>query len=170
MTSSKKFFALIKFVFTLNFVFSLFGLSNAGAVSDSDTLHLRGIIEQVVSIEVRASNQAENLDLSQAQSNLKVADVIEKSNNQAGYVVTLVSANGGNLVRSGGNESVSYKAKYESTDVILSGQAQVITDQGPQVRPIRSQKSFSVSYDGVDPTQMLSGSYEDTLTFEIIAR
>ncbi|MBL6991990.1 MAG: hypothetical protein ISR65_19560 [Bacteriovoracaceae bacterium] len=65
---------------------------------DSAQLKLSGEVPQIVSIEVTATSDATNLDLTSSPTDLEVASVVEKSNAGNGYQVTVSSLGEGNLV------------------------------------------------------------------------
>lgn len=141
------------------------------AQTDSDTLLLKGKVAKKVSIVVTPAAEAALLDLSSDQTNLVVASVEERANVNAGYKVTITSANGGKLVNGSDDDySVAYTLKYNSVAVplisVTAGDNE-IPYTTEQLAPI--DRSVTISYLGDDVEDMLAGTYSDTVTFAISA-
>lgn len=150
-------------------------LANTGFSAVIGEVKLSGNIEQEVSIVVTATSAANSLDLTNDQSNLKVADVTENSNSKSGYKVTLSSANGGFLkntdVNATANNTIAYTVTYGT---MLSG-ASLDTDKvGSEIDSasavVANDNDLAISYLGVTPSQLLSGDYTDTITLTISAK
>ena len=132
----------------------------------SGTLVLQGIVPQVISVTVTPASAASSLDLTSSQTNLVVASVNESSNAKLGYKVSLSSSNSGALKRVGGTETMSYTLKYNGTAANLATTATVTTTSSGLTNV---NKSIDISYTGVPSTQMVEGTYTDTLTLNITA-
>ena len=136
-----------------------------GATTDS--FLLEGIVPKVQSIEITPSPVHDNLNLSQTFNDLVVAEVLEKSNSASGYQIVVESQNGGQL-ENGQLDSLSYTMKYDGTDVNLtSGSVTLSTtnvfNTGGKVSEIM------ISYVGKDASEMIEGSYTDTVTVSIVS-
>lgn len=157
---------------TLITLSTLISISAFGASTDSGTLDLSGVINEAVSISVSAEAAASSLDLTSTQSDLLVATVSEFSNTALGYDVTISSANDSTLKRNGGSETISYTLKYDGSSIDLSSSsttpAAAKSDSSGGVVSDTSQ--VQISYTGVNESQTVSGTYEDTLTIEIAAK
>jgi len=136
---------------------------------DTGQITLKGVIPAQTSIEVNPADIADKLDLLNSASDLKVAEVIERNNTPDGYTVTLTSQNEGSL-NNGKDNTIKYSAKYAGKNAQLKNTPVVITDQGPQTRPIQNQNIFSITYKGVAADQAMAGEYSDLLTFTIKAK
>lgn len=140
-------------------------MSSANA-DTSGRLILRGIVPQMLSIEVSPEPMAQTLNLSQSVSGLKVASVKELSNSNSGYKVTVESMNKGHFVRFQGLESIPYTMTYGGQTVNLT-QPTVFTNA---VKTVSTQsKEVKISYIGVENSQLVAGEYSDTVTFTISA-
>lgn len=147
------------------FMVVLFSLSLTVMGATSGTLVLTGIIAKKVEITVTPKPAASALDLETTQSNLSVATLTGKSNVNAGYRITVSSANLGKLVHSSSpTDFVNYTLKIDSAPVSLTASSFVnYTGKGT------FSKDVNISYTGVDPFDLESGTYSDTLTFTISA-
>ncbi|EQC43018.1 hypothetical protein M899_0828 [Bacteriovorax sp. BSW11_IV] len=146
---------------------SLLATASAMAATQG-TLTLRGVIQQVLSIEVTAEAGASNLDLSADTNNYKVATVKEISNSRTGYKVKIESQNKGKLVHQDGANisNVAYTLKYGNTAVNL-GSAQDISQN--QAGSYNDSKDVTISYSGDSQNQLVAGQYSDTVQFTIMA-
>lgn len=132
----------------------------------SDTLLLKGNVPSRLSIQVSAEAIASNLPLDTTQTNTKVATVLEKSNSNSGYKVTISSANQGALVRDNGSEQFPYTLSYDGSALDLSSDVEQVHSSAAAVA---ASKDLEISYTGVDPEDMVEGDYTDTITFSIAA-
>ncbi len=130
------------------------------------SITISGTVAQQTSIDVNPLTGYNALDLGTSQTDLAVAEVVEKNNTNLGYKVTLTSQNAGKL-KNGTLGQVSYTAKYGSSSVNLSTTPQQITSGAVASSPVNVTKQFKVSYSGVDTSTMMQGTYSDTLTFTI---
>lgn len=143
----------------------LFLLTFQVLAATSGTLLLQGTIPDDLSlVVVPETNVHDNLDLTQDQTDLKVATVEEYSNSPTGFEILIQSQNSGELVN--GTNSLPYTLKYDGVGVTLTS--------GNQVQAKSSATSSIHDYDS-DVTisytsqSLPSGTYEDTLTFTIQA-
>lgn len=132
------------------------------------TLLLQGVVGQKVAITVTEEATAATLDLETSQTDLKVATVNEISNSKTGYSVTITSANLGNLKRTDGAEVFAYSLKYGGAAVGL-GTVAGTTFSTQTGAAVNINKDVEISYTGVAAELMVSGTYADTVTFEIAA-
>lgn len=137
-------------------------LSFSTLAATQGTLLLKGAVPQLLSVEVTPESTAQNLDLSTSQTNLKVAEVREKSNSATGYKILVRSTNGGKLMN--GSEEFHYSIRY-------SGVSRVLTNSDYEIRNVSTRgvtdSDVEISYTGVTPELMKEGSYTDTITFTI---
>lgn len=145
---------------------SLLTLSFSSIAATSGTLLLKGQVGQVLSIAVTPESIATTLPLDESQADTKVATVNEKSNLAGGYKVKVSSENVGNLERVGGTELFPYTMKYDGQQVNLASSQ---TFQFPTAGITDVNKDVTISYTGVDASNMVSGEYTDTVLFEISA-
>lgn len=129
----------------------------------TDNLLLQGQVNEILSIDVREEILSANLNLS-LNTNAKVAEVEEISNNANGYKVSITSANQGVLKRVGGTEVFPYKLRYDG--VLLDLSAPVDQDNLLQNNS-KAVKNVRISYQGRPAEEMVAGSYSDTVTFTI---
>lgn len=127
-------------------------------------LILRGKIQDILSIKVKAEADATTLDLATDQTDLKVASVQEKSNSASGYNVSIESANDGQLLRDGGTEVFPYTMKYDGEAVDLST---ISSFSNSASAAVSVNKDVTISYSGQGVEDMIAGDYEDTVTFSI---
>lgn len=153
--------------FLFAFVVSQIGLSAMAATQGS--VILQGTVAKVVSLSVTGIGTYNALDLSATATDLDVATIDEASNDPSGYTVTLASSNSGAL-KNGNIGSVNYTAKYAGTSVTLSSTAQTITNAGTTTSTVSASKTLSVSYSGQALSNLMAGTYSDTLTFTIAAK
>lgn len=132
------------------------------------TLTLRGVVQQVLSIEVTAEAGASNLDLSTQARDLKVATVKEISNSRSGFKVKIESQNNGKLAHQDGANisNVPYTMKYGNTTVNLGSSQDINVNQAGSYEQT---KNVSISYDGNGQNQLVAGQYSDTVQFTIMA-
>jgi hypothetical protein len=127
------------------------------------TLLIKGVIAPVLEISVVPETIAVNLPLDQSQTNLKIATVKERSNNQAGYKVTIQSQSNLTLKRTSGNEALPYSLLYNGQTVSNGQQFSYNFTNASE-----SQRDLKISYNSA-PNTAPAGEYSDTLTFTIAA-
>lgn len=148
-------------------IFVAFALIPYAHAGSTGSVVLSGSVPVNTSITVAATPAAASLDLTESPNDLPVATIVESSNNALGYTVTLVSSNGGSLKGAGTNNSLPYSAKYNGSTVNLKTSGQAITSVSSSNTVINVTKSLAISYSGKPASQMMAGSYQDTLTFTI---
>ncbi|MDD0851844.1 fimbrial protein [Halobacteriovorax sp. GB3] len=132
------------------------------------TLTLRGVVQELLSIDVQAESVATQLDLTQSQTDLKVATVNEVSNSKTGYKVRVESQNSGKLNHEDGSGvgSVTYTMKYGTNTVDLSSGSDFSTTTAGNYD---EDKDVTISYTGQAQTALVAGEYSDTVYFTISA-
>ncbi|NBC28421.1 MAG: hypothetical protein GVY29_00340 [Spirochaetes bacterium] len=153
--------------------------SFAQQTTDTGTLGLTGTVPKIVSITVADEAIASNLDLTTDVSSLLVATVTERSNVQAGYTVTVESANaaaagtGSGFFDSsdaGNNDTLNYSVTYGGNAVSYSsGAPATVTDAGDKTASSGDSNEVRISYSG-SSANIYNGTYSDTLTFTITAK
>ena len=150
-------------------MFLLGSLMAAPVIADTTgTLYLQGQVEPVLSVEVIEKDNAANLDLHTTQTDLHVANVVEKSNSYAGYQIFVRSENGGNLIHEGGAsvDKVTYTVGYGDLNQQIPANDTLAAETNSTQIDNKSRKVL-VSYTGRAAEEMVSGTYSDTLTFTI---
>lgn len=150
-------------------VSAVLAFSSLALAATTGSVTIQGNVAKAVSIQVTGVGTFNNLDLTQNATDLQVASVVEKSNVQAGYTVTLASSNAG-LLKNGALGSLAYTAKYNGTSVTLSATPQTVTNAGTSTVLVNATKPMTVSYAGQNAETLMSGTYSDTLTFTIAAK
>lgn len=129
------------------------------------TLVLQGIVPQVLNLSVSADAQASALDLTTSPVDLIVGTVQEQTNSQTGYEIYVSSANGGKLLQQSGDDELAYNLKYGDTAVNFSSSAAVVDQSTPDGYNVS--RDVKISYTGKAATEMIEGTYSDTVTFTI---
>lgn len=133
-------------------------------------LQLKGVVQDILSIDIaKNGTEADNLNLHETKSNLKLATLTEKSNSKTGYKVTLSSANSGKLVRVNGDSSKAsetflYEIDYNNKKLNLNG-PKIETYSGAQATSIN--RDVGISYQARAIDTLVAGDYTDTITFTI---
>lgn len=138
--------------------------------ASSDTLLLQGSVTAVNDISVAAVSGANNsLNITGGVSNLTVANVSETSNSLLGYKINMSSANGGELRNtSDATKKTTYTISYDG------GSAVTPSTSAAQVKNVTSLGALTTNSSAVKvnvtayPTAP-AGTYNDTLTFSIVA-
>ncbi len=128
--------------------------------ADRGTIQLRGTVPATCSISVSASSAT--VDIARGQSLGTVASVEERCNAAGGYVVSVSSQNGGQLV--GGGAGVPYSLFYGEAGAGQGGRLTAERGTSGDVR--RSTLAVTVP---ANP-QAQAGEYEDTVTISIAAK
>ncbi|MEE3078372.1 MAG: hypothetical protein VX341_03465 [Bdellovibrionota bacterium] len=142
-------------------------LTSGAFAATTATLNLTGTIAPVVEIEINgAASASATVDLldKTAQS---VATVTETSNDADGYDITISSANSGSL-NNGTADSATYTLGYGGASYNLSSVATV--DNAGVVGSTDRAVTVTVTDARTDAFDFASGSYTDTVTFEITAK
>ncbi len=146
----------------------LFGISALAASSGNLLVQgTVGIVNDIVVTPVAGVNN--NLDILAGESNLKVADVEESSNNLTGYSISMSSVNAGTLVHNSDNtKSTPYTISYDGAT------ATAPTASPAVVKNVASLTGFTQNFSEVKinvtayPSAPV-GVYSDTITFAISA-
>lgn len=144
--------------------------AQVGYASTVGSITIQGVVPQTLSIIVSGVSPYSALDLTTSQTDLMVALVSEQSNSKTGYTVTVSSLNGGKLMNSNSSSSyVTYTAKYgNGSSFNLSSTTTITNQSNPGIYNMTA--PFKVTYTGQPATNMLEGTYSDTLTFTIAAK
>lgn len=140
----------------------------------SGSVALTGTIAPSTTITVTPSGTPQALTLTGNISQLKVADIEYKSNKKNGFVLTLSSANSGNLLGTatdGTAESLPYTILYgndgsPATVTLTSGSATLLSSSSKTGGTVS--KILAISYT-VPTTEPAADTYSDTITFTITA-
>lgn len=149
---------------TLLTILTLLTFSATAATQAS--LPLKGKVALLLGIDITATPAAATLNLTQNQTNLKVADGHIYSNSGTGFKITVSSSNQGRLKRVGGSEYFSYALKFGPVDVPLNTSTPLVFNYPD---PLNYSDAISVSYTGVPASSLVAGDYTDTITFTITA-
>ena len=172
MKSTQATFATIAAIATLSL--AAFPL----AAASSGSIILSGSIAAISDISVTTATGYNALPLTTSVSDLQVATILERSNDSAGYSVTLSSANwssgSGPAFKSLDSlDILPYSIKYGTNAVSFSSGVATVTNNTSRTSAAGLSKSLTVTFDGtvVFLGANSSGStYSDTLTFSIIAK
>lgn len=142
-------------------------LALPGFSATTATLALSGSVAPLTSITVTPDPNAGALPLGTAVTNLKIATVVELSNNKAGYTVSLSTLNGAQLKESAGSDSLAYTLTYGGSPVSFVGSSATLTATTQRSSSAAGRSSdlaisFAAAFLNAD-------SYTDTLTFNIAA-
>jgi len=143
------------------------GSALPGFSATTGTLSLSGTVAPVTSISVVADANASSLPVGSAVTNLKIATVVELTNNKAGYTVVLSSANGGLLKQAGGPDSLAYALRYDGQAVSFAGGSALVSDVASRTGGAGVAKELDISFASAF---LNADSYSDTLTFTISAK
>jgi len=145
----------------------------------ADNIVLSGTIAPVNTVAVVGVVDVYNLlDLKTTQTGLKVADVLETSNDFIGYTVTLASLNAGvgtqaRLMASnignghGVNYSITYGPGAGTGVTLVAGQAEVTNSNAPTSEE-GTANNLRISYTG--NSFLNADTYSDTITLTIAAK
>jgi hypothetical protein len=143
--------------------------ATTGSLALSDTAP--GILE----ITVTGVTGYTALELWKDVTDLKIADVVEKSNRYEGYTVVVQSSNAvantaaPSLDSADTLEKLSYSLKYDGTAVVFTTGSSKITDAAAKTLKAGISKPMTISFSGAD-ANLAEGTYTDTLTFTIAAK
>lgn len=153
-------------------------LSGASAFA-ADTVILEGTVAPVNTVEVVGVAGVYNLlDLTTTQTALKVADVLETSNDTIGYTVTLRSANAAVTTQAvlkgavvGNTQGMDYAITYgpgAGTAVTLIAGIATVTDSAVATEEAGTANNLYIAYTG--NTFLQADTYTDTITLTIAAK
>lgn len=152
-------------------------LGSASAFA-ADSVVLSGTVAPVNTVEVVGVAGVYNeLDLTTTAAAVKVADVLETSNNNIGYTVSLVSANAAGTAQArlkgavgnvmGMNYSITY-GPGAGTAVTLGAVPSVVTDSAVATPEEGTANNLRVTYTGI--SFLNADTYSDTITLTIAAK
>lgn len=144
----------------LTFIIATFSFTTFAATTG--TLNLSGEVAVNYEIEVDPVTAATALDIVNGETGTKVADVTEITNNTAGYKVTLQAS--GELTN--GSSSVAYTLNYDGNVVDPDGTVQTAKTEASESLSPGTVSEVTITFTGLG-TAALSGTYSDTVTFEI---
>lgn len=155
---------------TFTFALSLLAIVTQAQAADTGTLYLKGEVPVINNILVKPNGSANtSLDILGGESNKLVAAVEETSNNSTGYKINAKSQNQGELRNTkDANRKTTYRLGY-------NGQSPVsLTQNYQQVKSVnvlngQTTASSNVVVDVSALPNAVAGTYEDTVTFQIVA-
>lgn len=154
----------------LTLAFALAALPTLAIAADTGTLILRGTVAVVNNIAVVPNGNANTtLDIAAGETSKLVASVQETSNNVTGYKINVKSANGSELRNTDdATKKTTYTLSYDA------GSAVTLTTSYQQVKNVTSLSGLTVDNSDVNVTVAAyasapAGTYEDTVTFQIVA-
>lgn len=126
------------------------------------SLQLKGTVPVKLSVSIVPETIALTLPLDVSQTGTLISTVTEKSNNSAGYKITITSENLGNLKN--GTELFPYSLTYGGENVTLELPTEFTrTNRGTTESEVR------ITYTGTEHDDLVSGDYTDSVTFTIQA-
>lgn len=165
MIRSKKAITMALFVLLIAAAMPVFAATTG-------SLTIQGTVDDVFSITVTGVSGYSSLSLSTTVTNKAIATIVEKSNNEAGYTVTLASANAGVLKGSSptNTDTLTYTLQYGGADVAFTAGVATVSDIVGKTPGAGSTKSLTISYTAGSEDMLTSDTYSDTLTFTIAAK
>lgn len=138
--------------------------------ADTGTLLLQGVVTVVNSLAVTPNGTNNTtLDIVNGESGKLVASVAETSNNLTGYKINAKSLNGSELRNnSDATKKTTYTLSYDG------GSAVSLTTSYQQVKNVSSLSALTTNNSNVNVNvnayaSAPAGTYEDTVTFQIVA-
>lgn len=138
-----------------------------GVSAQTATLDLVGVVSVDADIDVQALPAAGSLDLATTQTALHVANMTYRSNNAAGFEISVASENGFTLTGDAGlaaNNALAYSLRVGSGPAITAN-GPAVTAAGPQLADVTD--ALYIAYTG--SSSLYADTYRDTLTFTIAA-
>lgn len=138
----------------------------------------RGTVPSILEVTVTPTAGFNSLDLTTSATDVQIAQVNERTNNKAGYTISLDSTNGiaGSLGTGRfkstdvtNTDTLDYTIKYAGNAAALTNGSATVTDSNSKTTGTGVTKAVQVSYDG-SSLFMAADTYEDTLTFTITAK
>lgn len=134
--------------------------------ANSGTLTINGNMPAITQVQI--SDNGVTLNLENSATDVNLGSISERSNNFLGYVVTVTSANGGELVGSTHGETFAYSLSIGGTNMDLSAPATVSdTNSTTSATGITKQILLSHGVGTAGATMLAADAYSDTLTFTI---
>ncbi len=153
----------------MNKLLGLLGLmASVSFAASTGNLTLSGTVTATYNITITPDGTNNTtLNILAGESLKSVADVLEESNDPAGYKIQATSANNGKL-KNGTVDEVSYQVKYGAGSLTsLTTSAQTLFTSSTLSSPASNSQNVKVSFTG-KPTA-LAGTFSDTVTFSISA-
>jgi hypothetical protein len=155
-----------------------FCLAPSLGAATTGSLSLQGTAPPILQITVTAESTAASLPLNTTVTNLKVGTVVELSNDNAGYMVTLGSANA--LITASTTPTfrssqvadfMPYTIQYGGVPVTFlpGGTATVVSNISAKTSAAGTVNIVTISFNGASAF-LSTAIYSDTLTFSIIAK
>lgn len=155
---------------SLTLVALALALTTQAQAADTGTLLLQGTVEVINNIVV-TPNGSDNtsLNIVAGESSKLVASVQEESNNIAGYKINVKSLNGSELRNlSDATKKTTYTLAYGGASAVT------LTTDYQEVKNVTSLTGLTTADSDVNVTVAAyatapAGTYEDTVTFQIVA-
>lgn len=161
-----------KVIFTLLFCILTFSL----VAQTTGSITLRGNVPGILEITVTPLTGYDNLDFATEANDLAIATVTERTNNKAGYQVTIESDNAVTALSDvpffvgddpTNTDTLEYAISYDGVPVSLVNGVATITDSNSKTTGLGIEKTVAISYTG---TFLNEDGYSDTLTFTMTAK
>jgi len=144
----------------------LFGICNLGFSLTTSTLTLSGTVpnsNQITVIPMGTTNV--NLNIITGETGKIIAEIIQDSNNPAGYTLSIVSLNGG-ILKNGSINGPSYTISYNGEPAIAPTTTPIVIKTTSSLsNRIEITGTLSITFPGMPSA--LSGTFSDVLTFEL---
>jgi hypothetical protein len=138
------------------------------AQNTTASITLSALVNEIISMSITPAGNYSNLNVSETQVDTLVATIYETSNSSNGYLVKARSENSGKIQSTKGADSVPYYMRYAGGGALkLSTSDQTVREQTLGGIYNSSNKSVTISFQGVPVTSLGSGIYKDTITFTI---
>lgn len=150
--------------------------TTAGQAAETGNLSLSGSVAQVLNISVASTAAANGLDLSLAQSRVKIADVVAASNTVSGYTVSVASANqSGSRCPSSGpccfspltTSTLPFALYRDAVQLSFNGASATFVQASARSASNGDSYGARVGYDGSGALLGSATDYSETLTFTI---
>lgn len=151
---------------------ALIATALTGLAQSSANLTISGTVANNTTIAAAAQAGYNALPIAAGCVDQVVANVTERSNNRAGYQVTLASANAGTGTQaslngtSGNSDVVNYTMSYNGTAVTLSSGSAQVTNATGRTPGAGVVKTLAVT---IPASWVNTDTYSDTLTLTIAA-
>lgn len=133
----------------------------------SGTLSLTGVVPLITEITITPDPNAGALPIGNAVNALTIATVNERSNDKAGYTVSLTTANGATLKEAAGTDSLPYSLIYGGSPVTFSNGTAVISNATAKTGGSGTTNILAISFAAAF---LNADTYTDTLTFTITGK
>ena len=142
------------------------------ADSSAAYLTIGGTVNRTISVTVTPQNNYNSLDLVNGETEKLVVIVNERSNDKAGYVVTLTSTGAGSTSQAvlqpatpGNPDTIAYTLKYGGTPVILNQGSCTLTGAGGKTSSAGTNNLLKVTIPAA--AGVAADAYSDTLKLTI---